>query len=148
MSPDPIRLILYYLKKPMVLAILVAFAFFSSTIHYRGQRNWILRVLQVRTTMDAVREVDFLKEEHERMEGDAANEVSRAEREATIRVTRLEKENHQLQQERDELLAEYESPKTRSQQHRYEARESAWKKQVQLLQKATARESKRAATEK
>lgn len=147
-SNDPVSLVLSYLKQPTVLAILVAVVFFSSTVHYRGQRNRILRVLDVRSAKDAVREVTSLKDEHERLEGEASREVSRAEREAKVQVKRLEREKRELQKDLDELRAEYESPEKRSKRVRYETRENAWKKQVELLQEATAKESRRAATEK
>jgi len=62
--------------------------------------------------------------------------------------TTTERQSRELQKQVDELKMKHEGPEVEEEKLRAEKREDAWMQQVQLLQQATSRESRRAATEK
>lgn len=144
-------IVMQYLKQPIIWLALAAFVLFLTTMQYRGQRNWILRQLNVKTHKDAVNIVEDLREQIRKLQRERVT----AHQDTTAKNTKtdqeyaaLERENRKLQKERDELRVKYESPEKRTEATRIAAREDAWKKQVHLLQQAASRESRRATTEK
>ena len=60
----------------------------------------------------------------------------------------LEKENRQLQKERDELRIKYEGPDKKEEEARLLMREKAFQEQVFMLQEATRKESRRTVLER
>jgi len=63
-----------------------------------------------------------------------------------IEVT--EQKNRALLKQVDELKMKHEGPEAEAERERADKREEAWIHQVQVLQQATSRESRRAVTEK
>lgn len=142
-----IRLIKLYAKQPIYWAALVAAVFFLATIHYRGQRNWILRAFQVSSIKSLSKHfLDSSGHPKPCPEQKPPRVDHAAEHELRSQVANLEKEIKLLEKERTQL-------KTHGAEEHQEhvswltSRDYAWKEQVQLLQNATQRESKRSAIE-
>lgn len=60
----------------------------------------------------------------------------------------LETEKRSLVKQIEDLKAQHEGPDKEAEKARVKTREEAWKNQVELLQQATIRESRRAVSEK
>lgn len=143
-----IQLAKLYAKEPIAWATVAAALFFMLTVHYRGQRNWILRSFEVPTArtlfenyLDSSGKPKPCDEFATSTRGNHAeshelrNQIANLEHEVKL----LEKEKKQLkkkQREEHEDAIEHLS-----------SRDYAWKEQVEVLQNATQREAKRAATE-
>lgn len=121
--------------------------FMLSTFRYHTQQRHLLSTLPAKSLDHVVTIVSKLKDDNRKWEREIFTQKGN-ERETHARYTALERSNRLLQKQVDELRVVYESPEKRNEELRVAAREDAWKDQVQLLQQATVREAKRAATEK
>jgi hypothetical protein len=132
---------------PWVLFLLLSVIFFVLATRYRSQQRHLLEEIQLNSVDEAIEAFARLKEDNRKWEREIFSQKG-SEREAHARYSSLERSNRMLRTERDQLHAKYESPERRNEELKVVAREEAWKHQVQLLQEATIRESRRAATEK
>jgi hypothetical protein len=132
---------------PWVLFLLLSVIFFLLATRYRMQQRHLLEEIQLNSVDEAIEAFARLKEDNRKWEREIFSQKG-SEREAHARYSSLERSNRMLRTERDQLHAKYESPERRNEEMKIAAREGAWKHQVQLLQEATVRESRRAATEK
>jgi hypothetical protein len=141
-----------YAKEPIAWATIAAALFFMLTIHYRGQRNWILRSFQVPSTrnlfdtfLDSTGTPKPCPDElssshhgsHHAADHDLHNQIANLEHEVTL----LEKEKNAYKKKNANVEEKHEKIEQLSN------RDYAWKDQVEVLQNATQRESRRAATE-
>jgi len=143
-----LKLVKLYAMEPSAWATVVAVLFFTLTIHYRGQRNSILRSFEVpsaRNLFDIY--LDRSGKPKPCDEYLTSSRQNHAENhELRSRITTLEDELKILEREKKQLK------KRKSEEHEdaiehLSTRDFAWKEQVQVLQNATQREAKRAATE-
>jgi hypothetical protein len=132
---------------PWVLFLLLSVIFFLLATRYRSQQRHLLEEIQLNSVDEAIEAFARLKEDNRKWEREIFSQKG-SEREAHARYSSLERSNRMLRTERDQLHAKYESPERRNEEFKVAAREEAWKHQVQLLQEATIRESRRAAIEK
>lgn len=141
-----------YAKDPVVLLACATALFFLLTMHYRGKLNWLLRETgetSHKSVLSLIGDLKKLNQKFERENQALKNTQAQRQKRMEQDQDRLKKENRQLQKERDELRVKYEgNPEKQIEEARLRAREDAWKKQVQLLQQATSRESRRAVLEK
>ena len=151
-----------YMSDKWIWTILVCFLFFCTTLHYRGKYNNMLTKLKVESIDEAVRIVANAEREKTRWKMDSQTKlVSQEEYKKKLgkleeenrklqkekgEFGRLQEENRELQKEKDELRIKLESfdPKAVEKQA---TREKAMMRQIELLQNATQRESKRAIVE-
>jgi hypothetical protein len=114
----------------------------------RSNYNGILDVLQVHSSEAALEVVDQWKQSVE----DAQREQTQSQRDATRKyasqINQLERDNRFLAKERDELRVKYEGPDKQEEETRMVLREEAFQSQVELLQQATRKESKRTVLER
>jgi flagella basal body P-ring formation protein FlgA len=114
----------------------------------RSNYNGILDVLQVHSSEAALEVVDQWKQSVE----DAQREQTQSQRDATRKyasqINQLERDNRFLAKERDELRVKYEGPDKQEEETRMVLREEAFQSQVELLQQATQKESKRTVLER
>jgi cyclophilin family peptidyl-prolyl cis-trans isomerase len=146
-SNDPVALVLDKLKQPWMWGVLAASFFFILTMQYRSQRNAILRELNVSSTKEALQRFQDTHSQKQNFERELFSKTSETKTTAQ-KTAKLEVELRKVQKERDELRVKFESPDRRRDEIRLAAREEAWKKQVQVLQQATSKESRRAVMEK
>jgi hypothetical protein len=132
---------------PWVIFLTLTVIFFLLTIRYRSQQSRLLGEIQLNSVDEVIEAFSKLKEDNRKWERETFSQKG-AEREAHARYAALERSNRMLQKERDELRVKHESPERRNEELKIAAREQAWKHQVQLLQQATVREARRAASEK
>lgn len=132
---------------PWVLFLLLSTIFFLLATRYRAQQRHLLQEIQLSSVDEVIETFNRLKEDNRKWEREIFSQKG-SEREAHARYSSLERSNRMLRKERDQLHAKYESPERRNEELKIAAREQAWKQQVQLLQEATVREARRAATEK
>jgi hypothetical protein len=132
---------------PWVLFLLLSIIFFLLATRCRSQQRHLLEEIQLSSVDEVIDAFARLKEDNRKWEREIFSQKG-SEREAHARYSSLERSNRMLRKERDALSLKYESPERRNEQLRIVAREDAWKNQVHLLQQATVREARRAATEK
>eukprot|EP00934_Nitzschia_sp_Nitz4_P007473 Nitzschia sp. Nitz4//scaffold325_size20118//9160//10704//NITZ4_008702-RA/size20118-snap-gene-0.33-mRNA-1//-1//CDS//3329547899//7463//frame0 len=114
----------------------------------RSRYNSILEELNVPTSKAALDLYQSLQTDLE-VARSSKNRINRdTDRKYVKQQKELEAENRKLQKERDALTSKYESPERREQDARLLAREEAFQAQVERLQTATRRESKRAVLER
>jgi hypothetical protein len=132
---------------PWVLFLILSVIFLLLVARYRSEQRHLLEEIQLNSVDEVIDAFTKLKEDNRKWEREIFSQKG-AEREAHARYSSLERSNRMLRKERDDLHVKYESSGRRSEELRVTAREDAWKHQVQLLQEATVREARRAATEK
>jgi hypothetical protein len=139
------------LQNPTILSGICAACFFCMSLYYRSSANSILTGLGVANKQQALDLISSLHLEKNKWvkesEGSASQHLD-GKRKFSQQLTTLERENKFLQKERDELRVKYEGPDKLEEQHRLELRDEALIEQVELLQAATRRESKRVVLEK
>ena len=130
----------------MLLCIIMALwsvAVMGLWMNVRGKYNSILTEFNVPNS-------DALMDLYKRLQTDlstAQHEMDRSIRDTQVKLNgrqqELERENRLLQKERDELRVKYEGPDKEEEESRLQLREVAFQHQVELLQEATRKESKR-----
>lgn len=146
-----------YIRDKWIWAILVCFLFFCTTLHYRGKHNSTLTKLKVKSIDEAVLIVANAERDKTRWTMNSQTKLFSHE-EYKKKLGKLEEENRKLRKEKDELRIKYESvdPQAVKNQQRLDpravekqaTREKAMTRQIELLQNATQRESKRAAIDR
>lgn len=146
-SSSPVSLAL--LMDKFVIALIVALLSLGMTMYYRSQYKLVLNKFHVQSISEAVKSYERLEQEKKRFQREA---ISGKETDRNLKNTirELEKTNRELRKQQDELKVRYEASGGMGveESEKLKAREGAWKKQVQLLQNATQRESKRAVMER
>jgi hypothetical protein len=151
-----------YISDKRIWAILVCFLFFCTTLHYRGKYNGMLTKLKVKSVDEAALKVANAERDKTRWKIDSQTklvsqdefkkklgkleEENRKLRKEKDEFGKLEEENRILQKEKDELRIKFESVDPQA-VNKQATREKAMMRQIELLQNATQRESKRAAIE-
>lgn len=134
-------------KNPLVLYGVAAF-FILTTLYYRSSGNGILKALNVNTRDAAIELVQGLEKDVSKWKLQGDKQRNDVQRKSTQEINRLEKENRNLQKERDTLRVKHEGPEKVAEDARLVKREDAWKQQLSLLQTATKRESRRSVLER
>jgi hypothetical protein len=133
-----------YFQQPWVWAILSCLFCFFLAIYYRSQRSALLKVMHVGSLKE-------FREANERLQSDQIkwrkdlDSARGAEMQMRTKLVAMERELEKTKREAEVFKKKAE---TGNVEERILAREEAWKKQIQLLQKATSRESRRAAQER
>jgi hypothetical protein len=143
-------------ESPVVKYILtlVCLLFLGTTLHYRGKFNGTLHKLNVKSIDEAVRIVTNVERDKERWKRDL--QLKRIDQDGyKEKLDKLEDKNRILQKERDEFRIKYErQPHAQKDENalldskKLASRAKAMTKQIELLQNATQRESKRAVIDK
>jgi len=112
-------------------------------MNVRGKYNSVLAEFKVPNA-------NALMDHYRNLQADLADAQSEKDRSVKLnerkhagRQQELERENRLLQKERDELRVKYEGPDKEEEESRLQLREEAFQNQVELLQEATRKESKR-----
>jgi len=92
--------------------------------------------------------LDDLKSQLKKTEKQVSRKQKDAQRKYQQELNQLERDNRFLQKERDELRVKYEGPDKVEEMARLHMRELAFQEQVELLQEATRRESRRTVLER
>ena len=137
------------LMDKFVIAVVVALLLFGMTMHYRSQYKLILSKFHVQSIVEAVKSYERLEQDKKRFQREAMS-GKETDRNLKNTIRELEKTNRELRKQQDELKVRYEASGGMGveESEKLKAREGAWRKQVQLLQNATQRESKRAVIER
>jgi len=110
------------------------------------------RGLLNRLEIDRLEEIKSMIEQQQKSLDLAKRQTSQTDRgtrlEYSTSINEKKKTQQELQRERDELKRKYEGPDRKEQQKRVLEREMAYRHQIQLLKKATQRESKRTVLER
>lgn len=132
-----------------VLALLLAIVFMATTLYYRSRHQVVLEKFHVTSIMDAVQSYERLEKDKKRFQKEAGSNTDQ-QRNFKNTIRDLEKQNRELRKASEDVKMKYEASGGLGveESEKLKAREQAWKKQVQLLQNATSRESKRAVTER
>jgi hypothetical protein len=143
-------------ESPVLKYVLILFSllFFGTTLHYRGKYSGTLSKLNVKSLDEAVLIVTNAERDKERWTKD----LQRQRIDQTgykKKLDKLEEENRKLQKEKDELRIKYETKPPPQKldsaaldPKKLASRANAMMKQIELLQNATQRESKRAVIDK
>jgi hypothetical protein len=129
------------------LAVIVAILSLWGMQSYRSDYNKILKAFSVTSTAAVLAKQSQWQSDEARWRASEMKSQG-TERVSQAKLTALQAEKTALQKERDELRIKYESPAFKQEQLKAVGRETAWKRQVQLLQQSTSREARRAVTEK
>ena len=133
--------IMSLLKNKWIWTLLLCLILFCLSIYHRKQHKTVLSKLKVSSASEAERL--FQETERERSKWRKDSHVNmHAQEEYKNKIERLTEENRKLSKERDDLKIKAETAKVSVK------REQAMKHQIELLQNATSRESKRAVLEK
>jgi hypothetical protein len=135
------------LRNPGLYGYLLAFFFFICMLSYRSGQNQLLNLLDSKKFKDALVEIKAAKRQKENLQNQL-NNARETQKVMAKKQVEADGNNRKLQREMDELKTKHEGPERATEQLKVKTREEAWKNQVQLLQQATSRESRRAATEK
>lgn len=128
--------------------VLLAILFFLQMMSYRSGHNQLLKTLQ---NAKHVKEATQTYRSLERQRDSLQKQLSISQesyKSMQQKTSSLETEKRNLAQEVAGLKSKHESPERDAEKAKVKTREDAWKNQVQLLQQATSRESRRAVTEK
>jgi hypothetical protein len=138
--------ILSKLRNPGLYGYVLAFFFLVGMLSYRSGQNQLMASLESKTFKSALAVIQATKRQKEALQ----NQLNTARETQKVSKKSVEAEgNHRkLQKEIDNLKLQHEGPDRASEQLKIKTREEAWKSQVTLLQQATSRESRRAATAK
>ena len=137
-----------FLMDKFIITVLLALLFLGATIFYRSQYKIILEKFHVQSIMDAVKSYDKLEVEKKRYQKESLS-YKESDRQLKNSMRDLEKTNRDLKKQQEELKLKFDvGGMGLEESEKLKAREEAWKKQVQLLQNATQRESKRAVMER
>lgn len=142
------NVMLTMLMDPLMWTGALAVLFFILTVRYRLQSQVFLKTVSAGNFQEVVQTLHSSNQEKNllRVELRTAKE---SYKKSVATASEMESENRKLQTELKELKLKYDSPEQRvAEKLKMDAREQALKSQVQLLQQATSRESRRAATEK
>ena len=132
------------LKNKWLWTLLLCVILLCSTLHFRGKYKATLKKLNVKTVDEAVRLLQDAERDKQRQRKD--NQVNtHAQEQYKKKIEKLVDENRSLRKEKDELRIRYEGQGVDKQSA---TREKAMQHQIQLLQNATKRESKRAVLER
>ncbi|KAG7342620.1 hypothetical protein IV203_020564 [Nitzschia inconspicua] len=114
----------------------------------RGKTNRLLKQLD-KTSVTAV--IDYTHDLENRLTS-TQRDLNRAKQEAnrqdSQKIVTLQKENRLLQKQADDMRKKHESPEKQRQSQRWKERELAFSEQVEWLQAAARRESKRTVLER
>jgi len=140
---------LSFLWDKFILLIFLAIALGATTLYYRSRHNAILDKFHVQSIMDAVKSYDKMEKDKKRFQKEAASGTDQ-HRQFKNTIRDLEKQNRELKKAAQDVKVKYEASGGMGleESEKLKAREVGWRKQVQLLQNATSRESKRAVTER
>jgi hypothetical protein len=135
------------LKNPAVWGYVLAAIFFWGMMSYRSGQNQLVALLDSRNFKNALVQIRANKQQRESL---LSQLTSARDTQRVMLTNKSEQETakRKLQKEIDELKQKHEGPEREMEKIKIKTREEAWKTQVQLLQQATSRESRRAATEK
>lgn len=146
---SPVELILSKLKEPWTWSIITTIFFMILTLNYRSKFNSILKVMDIRS--GGVKEAQLAWDGIIRSRDSKNRQVTsmqEQQRKINQKHTECEQAKRQIMKERDELRVKYESPDKKQEISRNLSRDKALKQQLQLLQNATQRESRRTAMER
>lgn len=115
----------------------------------RGQYRSLLQgVNNAKDARSAINKIQWTGREIDNVQREITKMARRAEGRYGPRIKQLEKENQQFKDERDELREKYESPGKKTDGARLKQRESAYMRQIGLMQQAIRKESKRTVLER
>ena len=152
-KPDVARFVLKFAKDPMAWASIAVALVFLLTVHYRGQRNWVLRSFHAPNVKDVLK---IFRDTETRLTNcrDDVHRLKKSDYELHTKITNLQGQITGVKAERDMIEKKLVDRKDHvvHAEHKEHietltARDYAWKEQVEVLQNATQRESKRSAAE-
>jgi hypothetical protein len=133
------------LKEPWTWPILLNLILITVTMRIKSQQSRFLQEVRASSFQDVIDIIQRYNREKESLRSDLRG-MRESYYKANDSSNKFEREKRKLQQELEKLKAE--GPDQKVHQERLKSREDAWKKQVQLLQNATSRESRRAVMER
>ena len=148
-QPDFLEIFKRHAKEPFAWVSLTAAFFFLMTVHFRGQRNWILRSVRVPNGYELVESFHNAQKDLENCRDESTRKQA-STYDLQDQLTTMRKQVEKLKL--DKAAAEQKPKEKLSEKHKEHidtltARDFAWKEQVEILQNATQRESKRSALE-
>ena len=134
--------------QPRNWPILVALFLFGTTLRYNLQQKRFLRKVYARSLEEVVDTVQRHMREKESLRSELRTLKESQKKQVKQQIEATEQKNRALLKQVDELKMKHEGPEAEADRERADKREEAWIHQVQVLQQATSRESRRAVTEK
>lgn len=131
-----------------VLTVLWGAGVIGSWYNVRTKRNTILAELNQPDLESILQMKKALEKDVSRIKRQQEDSIQDLNNKYGDKHADLEKENRQLQKERDELRIKYEGPDKKEEEARLLMREKAFQEQVFMLQEATRKESRRTVLER
>lgn len=133
---------------PVLVVILILLGLWSVAMlglwmNVRGKYNSILTEFNVPNSNALMDLYKTLQSDLADIQRKKDREIRQNDKKFAGRESELQRQNKLLQKERDELLVKYEGPDKEEASERLQLREEAFQNQVELLQEATRKESKR-----
>lgn len=116
-------------------------------LSYRSGQNQLIGLLESRKFKDALVEIKSIQKQRDGLQNQLKT-FRETQRKLKNQKDEMDSAHKQLTQQIVEMKRKHEGPEREMEKSKIKTREEAWKNQVQLLQQATSRESRRAATEK
>jgi len=137
---------------PLLLLCLLmglwSFAAMGLWMNARGKYNSILGAFNAPDSDQLMNLYKNLQQDLARAQREKDRTVRETERKLKSRQAELERENRLLQKERDELRVKHEGPDKEEEESRMLLRDEAFRNQLELLQEATRKESRRNVVER
>ncbi len=128
----------------VVLNVILTGLWMNSKGHYRS----LLLALNAKDVSTAIFKVQWTEKEVARVRNEMATDERLAETRYGPRIRQLERENKKWKTERDQLKEKYESPRKKQVDSRLKKREPAYLEQIELMQRAIRKESRRTVLER
>lgn len=149
-SSPVMRILSKSVKEPWIWPVITTIIFAYLTIRYRSMFRSILSIMDVKNG-GGIKEAQLAWDTVVRTRDSRQRQITtlqEQQRKSIQKQNECEQEKKKILKERDELRVKYENPSRKVEELRNSTREKAWRDQVQLLQAATQRESRRSASEK
>lgn len=138
------------LQEPWIWSIIISIIFFILTLHYRSKYNSILSMMDMKN--GNIKDIQGSWERNRRLVEDKNRQVTMLQEQQRKNIQKqnlCENDKRTLEKEKQELRIKYENnPSIINEKNRLLSRDNAWKDQVEILQKATQRESRRSVIDK
>lgn len=114
----------------------------------KGRYRSLLQEMNAKDVTSAIYKVQWTEKEVARVRTQMAADERQAENRQGPRIKQLERENKRWKNERDQLKEKYESPQKKREESRFKKREPAYLEQIELMQRAMRKESRRTVLER
>ena len=114
----------------------------------KGSYRSLLKTMNAKDVAGVISKIQWTEKQVAKIKNEVASEERQAQSRYGPRIKQLERENKRWKSERDELRQKYESPEKKKDDARLKQREAAHLEQIEHLQRAIRKESKRTVLER